>query len=224
MDQADQTCFLAPHPLPDNDHSVMSRTLTQAQELLSRILARYDDPNDTNASFQDWFSSGFYQPGTNRRHRIGQEEYSIVEDWKLLEDIYTNLSKILFDDLLDPPGVSWSITGVDNGGDECKRYAGEDTSMTIDPRASPTCCRDSNRPRIMLWEMSEMENRDQRMLYYVELLLHGMIHAFLTRYTCKCLGCSDRYLQIEYKTGHGIVWQQIVHDLERFARKSWQSG
>ena len=130
----------------------------------------------------------------------------------------------MFDDLLDPPGVSWSITGVDDGGDECKRYAGEDTSMTIDPRASPTCCRDSNRPRIMLWEMSEMENRDQRMLYYVELLLHGMIHAFLTRYTCKCLGCSDRYLQIEYKTGHGIVWQQIARDLERFARKSWQSG
>jgi len=197
----------------------MGRTLTQARQLHSRILAKYDDPNYQNTSLDHWTENDLHQPGENRRHKDGDLEYSIVEDWALLDEIYDDLNRILFEGVLSVPDVSWSIAGKNDHRDEWERYAHELTSMTIDPRAKPNGTRNTCKPRIMLWERPDWNDRNQRMVFYIELLLHGMIHAFLIRYTCNCIACKDKYIQVEYKTGHGIVWQQIARDIEKFCKK-----
>jgi hypothetical protein len=90
----------------------------------------------------------------------------------------------MFNGLLDTPGVYWPMICED-----------EDTSMAIDQRLSLSRTTSKMKPHITIWERPDIVNRDTRILYYVGLSLHDMIHAFLIRYTCKCRACSEKYLE-----------------------------
>ena len=119
----------------------------------------------------------------------------------------------MFNGLLYMPGVYWSMIRED--GDEWERYVDEDTSMTIDQRLSLPRTTSKMKSHVMIWERPDIVNRDARMLYYVGLPLHDMIHAFLIRYTCKCRACSETYLEDD-RNGHLLFWQQIARDVENF--------
>jgi hypothetical protein len=124
----------------------------------------------------------------------------------------------MFNGFLDMPGVYWSMICEDEG--EWERYVDEDTSMTIDQRLSLPRTTSKMKSHIMIWERPDIVNRDARMLYYVELSLHDMIHTFLIRYTYKCRACSEKYLE-EDTNGHLLVWQQIARDVDSLSlRKS----
>jgi hypothetical protein len=211
MKQTQEECFLTKEPLPDDSHPVRGRTLPQAQQLLTKILSKYDAPNYTNLNLRHWLDQGLYRPSTP--HIAPQRNYSSDEDEACLRKCSDALLDIVFDGHLTTDSVLWAM--IRENDPEWERYQHRGGMITnrlsVSSRTPP-----NRKVNIYVWEKRQIPDPEKRMRHYIGILMREMLSAFLIVYTCMCDYCRVTYGEMEGITGHGIVWQECAYLIENF--------
>jgi hypothetical protein len=132
MAQTPSQCFLAKSPLPDDSHPLKGRTLFQAQQLLTKILSKYNTPNYANPSLRHWFDQDLCHAG--RPGILHDYNYSFEQDEACLRKCSDALIGIAFDGLLESDRVRWAMTRETD--EEWKRYQHKGAMITNRPKLS----------------------------------------------------------------------------------------
>lgn len=226
---AESTCFLPTPDNPSNPNNLnfLDFSVPQGQKVLLEALHTYNESK--SRAIQKWMREKMNQPGSTLR----KGENNPVEDEKLLREYFYHFSKILFDgriheavkdigaeteELVDAVHLQMEKRGDESIEQWEKTRAGwrGRTRIHSNHGYNPN----DIEVIITMWEQPLLSNPVERMTAYAGTLMHEMVHAYMALYCCMCTKCTSLYEGVDDMgaTGHGVVFQRILFEMEKFCR------
>lgn len=174
-----------------------------------KILYKTEMENDSvHPAVREWLKDNL-----ETLRSSSQTEWTSAED-ETLEELHDVFNKAFFRGALSPARNPLEFIRKNNtDGSPNKKWTSSKAGLSQPDGALPG----SRRSVIRIYETS-LDSGD-RLKYYMNVLLHEMIHSLEINYCCRCHSCNSGLQDFWGQTGHGVGFIKLLKKAQAFAKR-----